>query len=96
MNCGAGKNLLVKGYKAMKIAKNRDIFIVRGFVNISKAIERSPKIIKKIQASIIESEPTTNGLLEVLAIYLSILKSLISLITQPHDLTRTEPIITII
>ena len=26
MNCGAGKNLLVKGYKAMKIAKNRDIF----------------------------------------------------------------------
>ena len=63
---------------------------------LAKVIDKNPYIIMKILDSISESEPTTNGLLEVLVTCLSILKSLISLITHPNDLTSTEPTITII
>ena len=32
INCGATKNLFVRGYKIIKKANNKEIFIVRGYV----------------------------------------------------------------
>ena len=63
---------------------------------MSKERDKKLKIIKNTQASMIVTEPVANGLPTVRATNLSILKSLISFITQPHDLTSTDPIITII
>ena len=50
---------------------------------------------KNNHASFKEIEPDARGLLNVRSTSLSILWSLISLITHPHDLTKIEPIITI-
>ena len=61
-----------------------------------KEIDKTAKIIKNIQASVMVTEPVANGLPTVRVTNLSILKSLISFITQPHDLTTIDPIITII
>ena len=72
-NWGAKKNLLVKGYKMMNIAKKIEIFMVNGFVNISKIIDANPNMIKSTQASRIEIVPDANGLLAVRVTSLSIL-----------------------
>ena len=92
---GAIKNLLVKGYNTIRRAKNKDIFIVKGFVNKRINIERKLNKKKNFQADLRVTAPLARGLPTVLFTNLSILKSLISLITHPQDLTSIDPIMTI-
>ena len=95
INWGALRNLFVNGYNIINSAKNIEILTVKELVNISNEVDKIPNNIKNNHASIMEIEPFARGLFKVLDTCLSILESLISFITQPHDLTNIEPIITI-
>ena len=95
INWGALKNLFVNGYNIINSAKNKEILTVSVLVNISKETDKMLNIIKNDHASIIEIEPFASGLFRVLSTCLSIFESLISFITQPQDLTKIDPIITI-
>ena len=73
MNCGAIKNLFVRGYKIIKKAKNIEIFIVREFVSNKSNNDITLKARKNNHASIKEIEPNARGLFKVLFTSLSIL-----------------------
>ena len=73
MNCGATKNLIVRGYKIIKKAKNKEIFIVREFVSNKSYNDITLKARKNNHASIKEIEPNARGLFKVLFTSLSIL-----------------------
>ena len=79
------------GYKTIKSETHNAIFIVSSGVANSKLNEATDNIIKNTQASPSEIFPDARGLSFVLSTTLSKLRSLISLITHPHDLTKIEP-----
>ena len=79
----------------INIAKIIPIFMVREFVRSKKHIDIKPRNRKNPHASKRLKAPVANGRPTVLETNLSILWSLISFITQPHDLTKIDPIITI-
>jgi hypothetical protein len=63
MNCGATKNLFVRGYKIIKKAKNIEIFIVREFVSNKSNNDITLKARKNIHASIKKLNPMREGCL---------------------------------
>ena len=87
-------NLLDSGYSTINVAKNIDILIDSGLVNIKRQSDSRPKTKKNTHASKTFNAPIARGLPAVLWTSLSILKSLISLITHPHERTSTEPSMT--
>ena len=70
-NCGALKNLLVRGYKTINIATIKLILIVIIGVNISNTRENTDNNTKKAHASFKVKAPDAKGLFFVLSTNLS-------------------------